>query len=74
MLNSVIFMYIYRERMEKQQRGEFPVLAWQLGTPIYIPAVNRETSPVFFGGVTVFEKMLPHTVTQGIGIFRLRTD
>lgn len=41
MLNNVLFINVYKKRMEKQQRGKFPGLARQLGTPpVHFPAVN----------------------------------
>jgi len=50
MLNSVIFVYIYRKRMEKQQRGKVPMLAWQLGTPVHIPTVTGRAHQQLLGG------------------------
>lgn len=34
-----------------------PMVAWQLGTPVHNPAVNRESPPVFFRGM--FSKLSP---------------
>ena len=50
-------MYIYKDDGNEAGRAKFLVLAWQLGTPEHIPAVNGDSPPAAFR--RMFGKLSP---------------